>query len=522
MKKYIFRNTAIEYLFNEDYSYSGYSDVSIDYSYDEYYFCYFIDYSNSKSEILNCIDKAKYNFDYIIKNITDKKIYVLTLFNYFNSSFILSDNEIEMKISNFNNYIYSLKKNIYVIDIKQFFIKYSPVFDDRFYYNYNAIISPKLKAEFSNWFNEQYKLINNIRKKCLIIDFDNTIWNGVLGEDGIDGIGFTGSYPNNIYGEVQKIIKQLKENGIIICAATKNNKEDIEELFDKRNDLILSKEDLTIIKSGWDNKVNSITDIAKQLNIGIDSVVFIDDNNFEVELVKKSLNNVVAILLPEDKYKIPSVLTEKFKEYFSIYELSNEDLEKNKLYKNMQEAEELKLSISDYDTYLKELDMKLEINYMNELNVDRIVQLINKSNQFNLTTKRYTKEELLNSITDNDFVYCIKVQDKFGDLGICGVCIIKNNNTKCFIDEFLLSCRVLGRTIENEFLKVVLNDLYGKNIKQIFGEYIKTSKNSQVADFYDRFGFSKYEEKDNNKKYKLDINKYDINNNNMEVVFNGK
>lgn len=521
MKKYIFRNTAMEYLFNEDYVYSGYGDVSIDNSYDEYYFCYFIDYSNSKSEILNCIDKAKYNFDFITKNIKDKKIYVLTLFNYFYSPFILSDNEIEMKISNFNNYIYGFKKNVYVIDIKQFFIKYSPVFEDRFYYNYNAIISPKLKIEFSNWFNEQYKLINDTRKKCLIIDFDNTIWNGVLGEDGIDGIGFTGSYPNNIYGEVQKIIKQLKDNGIIICAVTKNNQEDIDELFDKRKDLILSKEDFSIIKSGWDNKVNSIMNIVKQLNIGIDSVVFIDDNNFEIELVNKSLNDVVAILLPEDKYKIPNVLIEKFKEYFSIYKLSNEDLEKSKLYKNMKETEELKLSVPDYNTYLKELDMKLEINYMNELNVDRIVQLINKSNQFNLTTKRYTKEELLNSITDNDFVYCINVEDKFGNLGICGVCIIKNYNKQYLINEFLLSCRVLGRTIENEFLKVVLNDLYSKNIKQIFSEYIKTNKNSQVADFYDKFGFSRYEENDNNKKYKLDINKYDLNKN-MEVVFNGK
>ena len=151
----------------------------------------------------------------------------------------------------------------------------------------------------------------------------------------------------------------------------------------------------------------------------------------------------------------------------------------------------------------------------------KIIQLINKSNQFNLTTKRYTKEELLSSITINDFVYCIKAKDKFGDLGICGVCIIKKDNTQYNIDEFLLSCRVLGRMIEDEFLKVILNDLYNKNIKQINGEYIKTNKNSQVANFYDRFGFSKYEEKDGIKKYRLDIEKYDLSKK-MEVVFNGK
>lgn len=521
MKKYIFRNTAIEYLFNEDYKFSGYSDVSTEDIYDEYYFCYFIDYSNSKSEILNCIKKTKYNFDFITKIITNKRIYVLTLYNYFYNSFILSDNEIEKEIRKFNEYIYNFKSNVYVIDIKNFFIKYSSVFDERFYYNYNAIISPKLKIEFTNWFNKQYKLINNTRKKCLIIDFDNTIWNGILGEDGINGIRFNGSYPNNIYGEVQKVIKQLKDNGIIICAVTKNNKEDIDELFDKRKDLYLTKKDFTIIKSGWDNKVNSIMEISKQLNIGMEYVVYIDDNNFEIELVKKSLENIVTILLPEEKYKIPHILVENFKEYFSTYELTNEDFKKNKMYMNMQKAEKLKFSISDYNTYLKELKMKLEINYMNDLNIDRIVQLINKSNQFNLTTKRYTKEEIVNNIKDNEYIYCVKVSDKFGDLGICGVCIIKNKNNNYYIDEFLLSCRVLGRTIENEFLKVVLNDLYSKNIRQISSEYIKTNKNSQVADFYDKFGFNKYEETDNNKKYILIINKYEINKN-MEVIFNGK
>lgn len=521
MKKYIFRNTALEYLFSKEYSFSGYSDVSIDNTYDEYYFCYFIDYSNSKSEIINCIKKTKYNFDFIIKNIKDKKIYVLTLYNYFSSQFILSDNEIEKEISEFNNYIYNYKKNVYVIDIKGFFLECSPVFDDRFYYNYNAVISPKLKLEFSNWFNEQYKFINETRKKCLIIDFDNTIWNGVLGEDGIDGIGISGLYPNNIFGEVQKIIKQLKDNGIILCAATKNNQDDIDELFNKRKDFYLTKDDFTIIKSGWDNKVNSITEIVKQLNIGMDSIVFVDDSNFEIELVKKSLKDVVVILLPKEKYKIPKTLVKKFKKYFSIYKLSDEDLDKSRMYKSMQEAEKLKLSVFDYDEYLKELNMKLEINYMNDLNIDRIVQLINKSNQFNLTTKRYTKEELLESIANNSCVYCIKIKDKFGDLGTCGVCVIKNNSTNYYIDEFLLSCRALGRTIENEFLKVVLNDLYSKNIKQINGEYIKTNKNDQVAEFFDKFGFKKLEEKNGIKKYNIDISLYELNKR-MEVIFNGK
>ena len=520
MKKYIFRNTAIEFLFNGDYNFSGYGDVFFDDVYDEYYFCYFIDYSNCKSDILSCIKNARYNLEYIAKKIVDKKIYVLTLYNYFSSSLVLSDNEIEREISNFNNYIYDYKKNVYVIDIKQFFIKNGFVFDKRFYYNYNAIISPKLKNEFLNWFNEQYRLLNVTRKKCLVVDFDNTIWNGILGEDGIDGIKFNGEYPGNVFGEVQKLIKEVKDSGIILCGVTKNNQEDIDELFIKRKDLYLTKDDFTIIKGGWDNKVNSIVEIVKQLNIGMDSLVFVDDNVFEIELVSKSLNEVSTVLLPDEKYMIPSLLNDKFREYFSIYELSKEDMEKNELYKKMQEANDLKLSSLDYDSYLKELDMKIEINYMNDLNIDRIVQLINKSNQFNLTTKRYTKEELLNSLTSNDYVYCVSVMDRFGDLGICGVCIVKNNNNKYYIDEFLLSCRILGRTIENEFLKVILNDLFSKNIKEIYSEYIKTVKNSQVVDFYDKFGFDKYEDSDENKKYFIKIEEYELSEN-MEVIFNG-
>jgi len=521
MKKYIFRNTAIEFLFNDDYNFSGYGDVAIDETYDEYYFCYFIDYSNCKNDILNCIKKAKYNFDYVSKTIKNKKIYVFTLYNYFNSSIVLSDNEIEREINEFNNSIYNFKNNVYVIDIKDFFIKYAPVFDERFYYNYNAIISPKLKNEFINWFIKQYSFINKIRKKCLIIDFDNTIWNGILGEDGVDGISFSGEYPNNVFGEVQKMIKEIKDNGIILCGVTKNNQEDIDELFLKRKDLYLKRENFTFIESTWNNKVNSIVEIVKKLNIGMDSVVFIDDNIFETELIKKSLSEVTTILLPEEKYKIPKLLAERFKENFSIYELSKEDLEKDLLYKKMQEANDLRLSISDYDSYLKELNMKITIKYMNKANIDRIVQLINKSNQFNLTTKRYTKEELLKNIASNDFVYCVEVEDKFGNLGICGVCIIKNNNSTYYIDEFLLSCRVLGRTIEDEFLKVVLNDLYSKNIDKIYGEYIKTTKNSQVSNFYDKFGFEKCEENNDIKKYIVEIKKYNLSKN-IEVVFDGK
>lgn len=521
MKKYVFRNTAIEYLFDDSFLFSGYSDVSIEDGYDEYYFCYFLDYTNSREEILKCIEKAKYNLDYICSKIKDKKIYVFTLYNYFNRSVVISNNDIENAISEFNNYIYSLGNNVYVIDIKEFYMMYNSVFDLRFYFNYNSIISPKLKKEFFDWFSLKYNLINATRKKCLVVDFDNTIWNGILGEDGVDGIGFNGFYPNNVYGEVQKLIKEIKNSGTILCAATKNNITDIEELFKKRSDLYLKKEDFTIIKAGWDNKANSISEIVKQLNIGLDSVVFIDDNKFEIELVNSTLSDVTTILLPNEKYLIPSFINKELLKYFSLYNLSSDDLKKSEMYKNLQLAEELKLSVSDYNDYLKELNMQLEINYMNESNIDRIVQLINKSNQFNLTTKRYSKEELLLSLKKDDLVYCINVKDKFGDLGICGVCCIKELNNNYMIDEFLLSCRVLGRTIENEFLKVIINDLYEKGIKQLHGEYVKTLKNSQVENFYDKFGFENYEVNEENKKYKIDVKEYKLNNV-MEVVFNGK
>lgn len=520
MKKYIFRNTALEYLFGNEYEYSGYSDVSVSDIYDEYYFCYFLEYTNDKNELINSIKKTKFNLEYVINNIKDKKIYIFTLYNYFAKEIIIADNELEKEISDFNNYLYKLKENTYIIDIKDFYLSYNNCFDSRFFYNYNAIITPKLKSEFKDWFDKIYTNINKTRKKCLIVDFDNTIWNGVLGEDGIDGIGFSGAYPNNIYGEVQRIIKQLKNLGIVLCGVTKNNESDIEEVFSVREDLILKKEDFTIIKAGWDNKVNSILEIKSSLNIGMDSIVFIDDNVFEIELVNKNINEIETILLPEEKYKIPQFLNKRLFEYFSSYNISKEDINKSEMYNNLQKAENMKLSIPDYDSYLKALEMQITIDYLNKNNIDRIVQLINKSNQFNLTTIRYTKEELLSSLSDDDYVYCVSVKDKFGDLGICGVAITRNKGNYYYIENLLISCRIIGRTIENEFLKTILNDLYSKNITLVESKYIKSNKNEQVEKFYNNFGFEEYESSDIEKKYKSQITKYSIGEN-MEVKFNG-
>ena len=252
----------------------------------------------------------------------------------------------------------------------------------------------------------------------------------------------------------------------------------------------------------------------------MDSIVFIDDNVFEIELVNKNINEIETILLPEEKYKIPQFLNEKLFEYFSSYNISKEDINKSEMYNNLQKAENMKLSIPDYDSYLKALEMQITIDYLNKNNIDRIIQLINKSNQFNLTTIRYTKEELSSSLSDDDYVYCVSVKDKFGDLGICGVAITRNKGNYYYIENLLMSCRIIGRTIENEFLKTILNDLYSKNITLVESKYIKSNKNEQVEKFYNNFGFEEYESSDIEKKYKSQITKYSIGEN-MEVKFNG-
>ena len=501
---YVYRNSAIEYLFkNLDVEYSLYGEMNTIETNRDILIMNFLPYTYSKSLVMEFIDNYKKMIDFLSNRYSEKQVYVVTLYNYFYKSNINSDNEINNSINEFNDYLYKNEK-IKLIEIAEFYENYNikEVFDLKYYYLYNAIINPRLANDFENFIINKIELFNTARKKCLVLDLDNTLWGGILGEDGIENLKISGSYPGNCYNDFQKLILNLKNEGIILCISSKNNYEDVKECFEKRDDLILSLDDFIIKKINWNSKKDEIIKISKELNIGLDSIVFVDDNPTEREIVK-SLSDVTVLDFPKEPYQMCEFFSKEFRKYFNTYNITKEDTEKNAQYIYKIESNKLRQSFNSEEDFIKNLNIKIVYKEMNNYNIDRIVQLINKTNQFNLTSIRYTKEDLLNM--KDSYINCIKVIDKFGDLGITGVSIIKINKDTAYIDSFLLSCRILGRGIENQFLKIIINKLKEKGIKTIKSKFIKTNKNIQTEQFYEQNKFKITSKNDIETCYKYDV-----------------
>ena len=486
---YVYRNVAIEYLFKSDninYEFSGYGDVSEkEKEYDAYLFFYIIPYKFDNKILVEEINNYYERLKYIVSSKAKKDIYIMSLYQYNDANYIYSNYEVKNAVEEFNRKIQDLGENTKVIDIEKFLknIDSNEIMDMKYYYLYNLIINPKFKEQFAEFINYEIEKYVGYRKKCLVLDLDNTLWSGIIGEDGIQNVKMNGDYPGNCYADFQSLIQEMKKNGIILCIASKNNKEDVDLLFEKRKDMILKKDDFVIIEASWNPKNEMILSIAKRLNISISDMVFIDDNPAERELVKELLSEVVVLDFPEEPYLLSEYYKKEFKKYFSIDKLTKDDNEKTKQYKAKIEADELKNSISSIDEYIEKLKMEISFEEINENNQTRIVELINKSNQFNLTTKRYSNTEIEN-MKSNAMIYAVRVKDKFDDLGIVGVSIINTSLEIPEIDEFLLSCRVIGRKIESKFLEFLLEKLKEKNYEQVKAKYIRTLKNGQVQDFY--------------------------------------
>lgn len=515
MSGYIFRNYTVEYLFtNMDVNFSGYDEVfSINDKYEYYVFMYFcnidVDYNNVSKQIQGYIDKIKY----LISNIpNNKNLYIFTLKNIYDFNLVCSNRKLTQKINNFNKWIYQLQKNynnVKIIDIDDFLtkIKTTEVINWKYFYMYQMVINPVYVSQFQEWYKEQINRMENKKiKKCLVVDLDNTIWGGVIGEDDPSKIALGGSFPGNIFLDIQKLILELKKVGVILCISSKNNYEDVKKFFESNPNMALKLSDFIVKKINWNEKYINITEISKELNIGLDSIVFLDDSPIEREKIKQMLPEVYVVDFPESKYEYLNYFYKEFKKLFSKYELTNEDKNKTKQYKQRAKQEEYKSKFNNYNEFIKNLKINIEYGYMDDYNVGRIEQLFQKTNQFNLTTYRYKVSDLKTFKEEKNLVMYISVKNKFGDSGIVGASVVKFNNDSAQIDSLLLSCRALGVGIENIFLKIICNDCYDRGFKKIYGDYIKTSKNVQVANFYTNNGFKEVEKQENKAKYFIKLN----------------
>jgi FkbH-like protein len=330
---------------------------------------------------------------------------------------------------------------------------------------------------------EKITLFNQIRKKILFLDADNTLWGGIVGEDGLDNIDIDENYPGVTYRLFQNQIKQLKNSGILLAMVSKNNKEDIEEVFNKKN-MPLKLTDFIATKINWNPKSQNIIEILEDLKLGKESAVFIDDSDFELSEVKNSLNiDVVkaSSINPIDNLyileKISSIKT---------LNISLEDKNKSTQYLQESSRKNNESKFESIEEYLCDICMEITMSLNNFSQIKRITQLINKTNQFNSTSKRYNEADVM-KIMSNHKVYSFSLVDKFGDLGIISIAILIDNN----IDLFLMSCRALGRKVENKVLFIISND----HESSLSVRYKSNNKNAQVESFFEDLCIKKKEER---------------------------
>ncbi len=513
MKYFVFRNMTIERFFqNMDASFSGYEDISfIDTESDRYIWFYMPSIKTETSvvaeEIRNYIDLLRFT----LSQITPGKLFIVfTMHEMYSVKTITSNNDISKAISSYNNSIYELansNNNIKIIDFSTFLNRFSinELIDWKYYFISQMALNPRLSNSFQEWLSIQIRSIELNRKKCLILDLDNTLWGGVLGEDGIEGISLGGDYPGKAFSFFQHQIEELGKHGIILCVCSKNNIEDVKELWEKHTEVILKEEHFAVLKINWINKADNIRQLAEELNIGLDSMVFIDDNPAERELVKTNIPEVEVPEFPEQPYHLPAFFKEIAERYFAIYSLTTEDLSKTEQYKQNAQRESSKKLFTNMDDYIKSLNIEIHISQVNNITLQRVSQLTQKTNQFNLTTYRYTDADIKHFIQNNARIFTLSVSDKFGDYGLTGVCISVVKDNIADFDTLLLSCRILGKRIEEAYVYYILKELKEDGIKMVKAKFIPSAKNLQVKDFYEKFGFNLLSEKEGIKEYKLDL-----------------
>ena len=417
-----------------------------------------------------------------------------------NSSFYLDGGNIDF-INKLNLFISEATKkynNLYINDINYLssLIGLEKWYDNELWFNYKYAVSFEGITYIAHSVASIIKSIYGKNKKAIALDLDNTLWGGVIGDDGVNGIKIGSETAiGEAYEDFQKYIKNLKDIGIILTIDSKNDLENALEGLSHPS-MILHKDDFFTIKSNWNLKSNNILESAREINIGEDSFVFIDDNPVERELIRSQLQNVAV---PEIGDKI-----ELFKNfidgnnYFEIISLSKEDLERAKYYQDNQNREKEQQNYSNYSDYLKSLNMIAEIDEAKEIYLERIHQLINKTNQFNLTTKRYTKSEVEKIYKDPNYILLYgKLKDKFGDNGLISIIIGKQVGDVLEIPLWIMSCRVLKRDMEIAMLNELVDLAKKRGIKKLRGTYIPSKKNSMVKDHYKNLGF-KFEKEENN------------------------
>lgn len=383
-------------------------------------------------------------------------------------------------------------------------------FDLRFYFRAKA---PYTTAFFNDL---AYRIVAYSRNfgtqfhKVLVLDCDNTLWSGVIGEDLLGGIKLGPfDYPGNIFWRVQYEMAALEQNGVLLCLCSKNNPEDVTEVLTHHPHSVLRERHFVLQKVNWKDKASNIQDIALELNLGLDSIVFLDDSPFECEAVRTQLPMVRTFQVPSKLSDFP-ILFREIKELFLAGGISSESRSKTEQYRQRAKAEDSKMGSTSQEEYLASLGLTVSLTRDDRTQIPRLSELTLKSNQFNLTTRRYTEADIQRMIENPEMtVYALHVSDRFGDAGLTGILIMRWEGLVARVDAFLMSCRVIGRGIESAVWSPMLRDAQRKGCRGLAAEYSPTSKNAQVASFLDGLGMSLIEETSTGvRRYQVDIDAF--------------
>jgi FkbH-like protein len=332
-------------------------------------------------------------------------------------------------------------------------------------------------------------------RKALILDLDNTVWGGVIGDDGLEGIQIAqGDARGEAHLAVQRLALDLRQRGIILAVSSKNTDEIARVPFEKHPEMLLKLNHFAVFQANWNDKATNIRAIAEELSLGLDALVLLDDNPVERGLVRKLLPEVAVPELPEEPAFYARTLAAAG--YFEAVTLASEDLQRAEFYQTNAKRAQLLNQVDGVDAYLSSLDMTISFRPFDNIGKTRIVQLINKSNQYNLTTRRYTEPEVAEAQSDPDvFTLQVRLSDVFGDNGMISVVICRPGMAKEWeIDTWLMSCRVLGRKVENAVLDRILEHARAAGVQKLVGIYRPTDRNKLVADHYAKLGFAKIDE----------------------------
>lgn len=377
-------------------------------------------------------------------------------------------------------------------------------FDARFYYRGKAPYTPAFINEFARQISMVTRSFGSIFYKVLVLDCDNTLWGGIVGEDGLADIQLDPyNYPGNIFWNIQQQVLALERQGVLVCLCSKNNETDVDDVFAHHEQMVLKPEHVVARKVNWSDKVSNLRALAAELNLGLDSFVFVDDSSFEVEAVREQLPMVRAFEVPQRLTDYPTMLRE-ISELFLACGVSAENRSKTRQYRQLADAASLQASFSSQQDYLRSLGLKVRLQRDAADQVGRISELMNKSNQFNLTTRRLMPGDVAELMaSEYATVYSFSVSDRLADHGVTGVIITEDDADAVVVHSFLMSCRVIGRGVEFSVWKTVFDDARSRGKTLLRATYVPSAKNSQVADFYDRLGLNKTDETGDGIRYYL-------------------